>query len=105
MTRSSKIRVVMPNCRLHTKTKMICPACVGAAGGAHTAGVTTPAKARSSARNGRLGGRPPNHSPECDVQTTGRYTEDCPRCQYDARKFSADEASQDRRRRKKRPAA
>jgi len=32
---------------------------------------------------------PPAHAANCDVQTTGRYTKDCPRCRFDARKFSA----------------
>jgi hypothetical protein len=67
-----------PTCTVpgHEKVKLVCPACVGARG----AGVPKPA----SARNGRLGGRPPKHSPECDVQTTGRCTPNCPRCKYDA---------------------
>lgn len=29
------------------------------------------------------------HSPDCDVQTTGRYTENCPACLADARAISS----------------
>ena len=38
-----------------------CPACRGAKGGHASLGVTSIAKARSSAANGKLGGRPPGH--------------------------------------------
>jgi hypothetical protein len=73
-------RTAAPTCTVtgHEKIKLVCPACIGARG----AGIPKPA----SARNGRLGGRPPKHSPECDVQTTGRYTPNCPRCKYDERR-------------------
>ena len=33
--------------------------------------------------------KPPKHAANCDVVTTGRYTKDCPGCQFEARKFSA----------------
>jgi hypothetical protein len=74
---------IMPHCTIHTKTKLICPACIAARAG------TSPRKVRSSRRNGRAGGRPPNHSPECDVQVTGRFTKNCPRCDYDAKRKRA----------------
>lgn len=49
-----------PHCRKHPEVALVCPACMGAS----TAGVTSKAKAKASARNGRLGGRPklPKHS-------------------------------------------
>jgi len=73
-----------PNVKLMTVT--FCPACRGEKGGRST----SPAKAAASARNGHLGGRPklPCHTPACDVTVTGRYTADCPRCQYDARRIA-----------------
>jgi hypothetical protein len=81
-SRRSGEKKIMPNCPKHPKTKMICPACIAQRAG------TSAKKARSSARNGRLGGRPPQHSPDCDVQATGHYSKGCPRCIYDARKFT-----------------
>ncbi len=43
----------MPKCKIH-KVELICPACVGAAGGK----ATTDAKRAASRRNGAKGGRP-----------------------------------------------
>lgn len=78
------------HCKIHTDTRLVkyCPACRGSAGGR----VSSPAKIASSRANaqlgGKRGGRPPNHSPECDVTSTGRYTRDCPRCSYDAKRLN-----------------
>jgi len=44
----------MPNCSKHPHVKLVCPACLGA----RNAGVSSPQKAKSSRKNGRLGGRP-----------------------------------------------
>ena len=73
-----------PHCEIHPHVKMICPACVGAS----AAGITSKAKARASARNGKLGGRPklPEHSARCNFKVTGRYTPKCAHCLYDAYK-------------------
>ena len=53
-----------PHCKIHPEVTLICPACRSAKGGAHSKGVSSKAKAKASARNGRLGGRPklPEHS-------------------------------------------
>jgi hypothetical protein len=53
------------HCEIHTDVKLVCPSCLAAKGGAATKGLTSKAKAKSSANNGRLyGGRPklPKHS-------------------------------------------
>ena len=73
--------IVDGKCTAHPGAKIIqiCAVCMGQRSG-HA---SSSAKARSSRRNGRLGGRPPAHADGCDVQVTGRYTEDCPRCEYD----------------------
>ena len=62
-----------PRCPIH-QTKLICPACIGA--------TTSIAKAEASARNGRLGGRPPSHLSACQHRETGRYTPNCRGCEY-----------------------
>jgi len=80
-----------PHCKIHPQTELICPSCVAA----RNAGVTSKAKAKASARNGRLGGRPklPKHSATCDVQTTGRFTKGCARCAYDKKRATTIPAS------------
>jgi hypothetical protein len=59
----------MPNCKLHPHTQLVCPSCIAA----KNAGVTSKAKAKASARNGRLGGRPPKHIAGCGLH--GFYLE------------------------------
>jgi hypothetical protein len=81
----------VPHCHIHTDVALICPSCRAIAGGRATKGITSKAKARASAANGRLGGRPklPKHRANCDLLATGRYTPGCPRCQYDAKRAAA----------------
>jgi hypothetical protein len=78
------------HCQIHPHVALVCPACLGAA----TKGITSKAKAKASAANGRLGGRPklPRHSDRCvnrerAAQAAGlasSVTPGCPRCAYDA---------------------
>jgi hypothetical protein len=67
-----------PHCHKHPHVKLICPACAGAA--------TSEAKAKSSAANGRLGGRPklPKHTCNPALRKQ-QITRGCPRCDYDVR--------------------
>ncbi len=53
------------HCKIHPNVAPVCPACFAAKGGAATAGISSKAKAKASASNGRLGGRPKlaPHSP------------------------------------------
>lgn len=76
-----------PHCRIHPRVALICPACQGA----KTKGVTSLRKAKASAKNGRLGGRPklPKHSVKCqanrldtDAHGNDFITVGCPRCEY-----------------------
>jgi hypothetical protein len=52
------------HCKIHPDKELVCPSCQAAKAGAASAGVTSAAKAKASARNARLGGRPklPKHS-------------------------------------------
>jgi hypothetical protein len=81
---SEKEEDQMPYCTVPAhrkrKIKLVCPACIAARG----AGVPKPA----SARNGRLGGRPPKHRVGCNAQTTGMCNDGCPRCKYDANRLA-----------------
>jgi hypothetical protein len=81
----SRTSTAAPHCEIHPHVKMVCPACMGAS----AAGVTSKAKAKASARNGKLGGRPKleKHSRTCIFKVTGRYTPKCPRCLYEAGKI------------------
>ena len=65
-----------PFCKLHPDVEPVCPSCRAAKGGAATAGVTSKAKAKSSARNGRLGGRP-----KLAPHSAGMHGKDDPRFQ------------------------
>jgi len=78
-TQYSEGNSFMPNCKLHPHTQLVCPSCIAA----KNAGVTSKAKAKASARNGRLGGRPPKHAEG--------FPADCPRCHYDAAKAVREE--------------
>ena len=82
----------IPKCPIH-RVVLTCASCRAAASAAGNKGVSTKAKARAAKRNGRLGGRPPNHSPECEVNEaahqTGISTKGCPRCQYDEQRARA----------------
>jgi hypothetical protein len=80
-------------CKIHPDVQPICPACAGAAGGAAGKGVTSKAKARSSANNGFLGGHPPlpKHADDCPLYerqtaTAKKLTRGCPRCDYERAK-------------------
>lgn len=58
-------KLAAPHCEIHTDVALVCLSCLGATGGAVGGLATTKAKAKASARNGRLGGRPKlaPHSP------------------------------------------
>jgi len=73
----------LSHCRKHPDVEpiLVCPACLGSK--------TSQAKAESSARNGKLGGRPPNHLADCKFHLIGSYTKNCPRCKYDRRRAKA----------------
>jgi len=75
----------MPNCKLHPHTQLVCPSCIAA----KNAGVTSKAKAKASARNGRLGGRPPKHIEGCGLPV---FTSNCPRCRYERLRIRAEQA-------------
>jgi hypothetical protein len=82
-----------PFCKIHPHLAPICPGCRAASGGTASAGITSKAKAKASAANGRLGGRPPlpRHTAACPiadirVTATSKLTRGCPRCDYEWKK-------------------
>jgi len=76
------------HCKLHPDVSLVCPACLGAAGGAATAGITSKAKARASKRNGRLGGRPPLPKHHRLCRRKGNWLDQsCPRCAHERAKI------------------
>jgi hypothetical protein len=92
----NKMTPLVPHCPIHPDVALICPCCRPdlvidrAKGGRNSRGVTSKAKAKASARNGRKGGRPPlpKHSAKCqanrlDTDATGDdfVTVGCPRCE------------------------